>query len=117
MGWSETLLVLLADVMLDLGMEDDDADETGLGKAREECDVHVDCNDRVDGAIKFVADVEGGETGFPHFGVDNQIDTDNGSLRLRPADCLKLELTWQGTVRTAAAITFVFASSPGLSLL
>ena len=108
---------LLANVMLNLGMEDDAADETALSDAREESDVRVDCDDCVDGAVEFVADAEGGETDFPHFGVDNQTYTDDGSLRLRPADCSKLELTWRGMVRAAAAIAFVFASSSCLSLL
>ena len=62
---------LLANVMLNLGMEDDAADETALSDAREESDVRVDCDDCVDGAVKFIADVDGGETYFPCFGVGN----------------------------------------------
>ena len=58
MGCGGTLLELLENVMLNLGMGDDDADKTGMGEAREECDVRVDCDDHVDGAIEFVADAE-----------------------------------------------------------
>ena len=72
-------------------MGDDAADETALSNPQEERDVRVDCDD---GAIEFAADAEGGKTHFPRFGVNNRTDTDNGSLHLRPADCLKLKLTW-----------------------
>ena len=91
--------------------------ETGLSEEREEHDVRVDCNDRANEAIEFFLDEEGGETDNPRSGVNSQTDTDNCSLRLHLADCLKLELTWRGTVRTAAAIAFLLASSLGLSLL
>ena len=94
-------------------MGDDATDETGLSKAREEHDDRVDCDD---GAIVFATDTEGGVTDFPRFGVNNRTDTYDGSLRLSPGDRLKLEFTWQGTVRTAAELAF-FLSPPRLEFI
>ena len=93
-------------------MGDDAADEMVLSDAREEHGICMDGDDCVDGAVEFIADAEGGETDFPRFGVDNRTYTDDGSLHLCPTDNLKLELTWQGMVGTAAAIAFFLASPP-----